>query len=240
MMEYSSSRSLRLLGLLQSGRQWPAQEIAGHLEVSERTVRRDIARLRSLGYDIVSSRGPGGVYRLFPSIKIPPLLLTVEEVSALFAALLILEAGSQDADVISVRAKLERLLPSSLRGRAQATAMATEVLTASSNAVDWASLGKVSDAVANGNHLRFRYIDQHGRATSRRVEPFRHVLRSGIWYLVCYDIDRGKWRLFRFDRMQDVALCGVPFGYTSPEFPHISIEEWLKTDFGRLDSGGSQ
>lgn len=239
-MRNCSSRSLELLTLLQAGRKWSAEELSSRLEVAERTVRRDIARLRSLGYDIRSAPGPGGAYRLVPSVRIPPLLLTAEEVSALVAGLLILETEAQDAAVVSARSKLEQLLPSTLRKRAIATALATEVVTPSSGTVDWTLLGDVADAVENGNHLRFSYTDQHGRVSVRRVEPFRDVLRGGVWYLVGYDIDRSNWRLFRFDRIVNVASCGVPFGYTSPEFPSMSIQEWLATDFGRIDSDGSR
>lgn len=235
-MRNCSSRSLELLTLLQAGRKWSAEELSSRLEVAERTVRRDIARLRSLGYDIRSAPGPGGAYRLVPSVRIPPLLLTAEEVSALVAGLLILETGAQDAAVVSARSKLEQLLPSTLRRRAVTTAFATEVVAPSSDTVDWTLLGDVADAVENGNHLRFSYTDRHGRVSTRRVEPFRQVLRGGVWYLVCYDRDRSNWRLFRFDRIHDAASCGVPFGYTSPEFPSTSIQEWLATDFGRLDS----
>ena len=232
-MESPSSRSLRLLSQLQPGRAWSAEDLAGQLGLTLRTLRRDIARLRALGYDVRSAPGPGGGYRLVPSIKIPPLLLDTDEVCSLVTGLLVLEAGAPDATATAIRAKLEQLLPPTLRRRASATAMATQVLTPVARPADWPLLGALAEAVADGHQLRFTYTDQHGRVSERQVQPHRHVLRNGIWYLIAYDTQQEDWRLFRLDRIRGVAPRMAPVGYEPPDFPNGSIEEWLVTDFGR-------
>jgi len=232
-MESPSSRALRLLSLLQTDRAWTASELAQRLDIADRTVRRDIARLRSLGYDIRSTPGPGGAYRLVPSIKIPPLLLDADEVCSLVTGLLVLEAGGPDTAISAVRGKLEQLLPPSLRRRATATALATQVITPAAGPADWQLLGMLAEAVAQDQHLRFTYTDQHGQITKRRVRPHRHILRNGTWYLIAYDTRRNDWRLFRVDRIQNAAPQRAPRGLNVPDFPHQSIEDWLTTDFGR-------
>ena len=233
-MESPSSRALLLLSLLQTGRAWTAAELALHLGIADRTVRRDVARLRSLGYDIHSAPGPGGTYRLVPSIKIPPLLLDADEVCTLVTGLLVLEAGSTDAAAAAVRTKLEQLLPTSLRRRAAATALATHVITPAAGHADWRLIGVLSEAVAQGQHLHLTYTDQNGRVSKRHIRPYRHVLRRGAWYLIAYDTQRGAWRLFRLDRIQEAAAQPGPTGVDVPEFPSPSIQDWLITDFGRL------
>lgn len=235
-MESPSARALLLLSLLQTGRAWTAAELAQHLDIADRTVRRDVARLRSLGYDIRSEPGPGGTYRLVPGIKIPPLLLGADEVCTLVTGLLVLEAGGADASAASVRAKLEQLLPSSLRRRAVATALATHVITPTAGPADWRLLGVLSEVVAHGQHLHFIYTDQHERISERQVRPYRHVLREGAWYLIAYDTQSAAWRLFRLDRIQAAAAQPAPFGVEIPDFPSPSIQEWLTTDFGRLQT----
>ncbi|WFF30901.1 WYL domain-containing protein [Propionibacterium freudenreichii] len=238
-MENPSSRSLRLLALLQSGRVWSAAEIAEHLAVAHRTVRRDVARLRSLGYDIRSSPGPGGAYQLVPGIKIPPLLLDADEVCLLVIGLLVLEAGAQDTSVTAVLTKLEQLLPPTLRRRALATAMATQVLTPVSASVDWRLLSELAEAVSDGRCLHFTYTDQHGCVSERRVHPHRHVLRCGNWYLIGYDTQRNGWRLFRLDRIQNATLQVNLTGQEPPMFPSECIEDWLTSDFGRQTDSDS-
>lgn len=237
-MDDPSSRSLRLLALLQTGRAWSAGELAERLGVAHRTVRRDVARLRSLGYDIRSAPGPGGAYRLAPGVRIPPLLLGADEVCALVTGLLVLETGSADATASTVRAKLERLLTPDLRRRAAATAMTTEVLAPTAPRADWSLLGAVAEAIGAGRHLHFTYTDRRGAVSARRVEPHRHILRHGIWYLIAYDTGREDWRVFRLDRIRDAAPHPAPSGWEGHEVPYDAIDTWFTTDFGRLGDGG--
>lgn len=134
---------------------------------------------------------------------------------------------------MAVRAKLERLLPPTLRQRAAATALATRVITPAAEAADWKLLGVLAEAVAQCHHLRFTYTDQQGVPSERQVRPYRHVLRDGHWYLLAHDIRRDDWRLFRLDRIQNATHEPTPLGAETPEFPSPSIEGWLTTDFGR-------
>lgn len=227
-----SNRTLHLLSLLQTGGDWSADALAERLGVSPRTVRRDAQRLRELGYDVQSRPGPGAGYQLRPGTKIPPLLLSPDEVATIITSLLVLETWTPDDPSASVaRAKLEQTLPPALRRRAVATAISTQILHEPPAPVDWALVGTLSDAVAQGARVSFDYQDQHGRESTRVVEPHRHVLRKRQWYVIGFDIDRDDWRLFRLDRMQSTSI--LPGVHAHREFPFASIEEWLVSDFGR-------
>ena len=234
-MESPSNRTLRLLSLLQTGGEWSAHALAERLEVSHRTVRRDAQRLRDLGYDVHSRPGPGAGYRLRPGTKVPPLLLSADEVATIITSLLVLETWTPGDPSASVaRSKLAQTLPPSLRRRAEATAMSTQIMHESPAPVDWAVAGTLSDAVAQGARVGFDYTDQRGRQSARVMEPHRHFLRKRRWYVVGFDIDADDWRLFRLDRMQSPhIIAGV---HTPREFPFASIESWLTSDFGRTDS----
>jgi predicted DNA-binding transcriptional regulator YafY len=227
-----SNRTLHLLSLLQTGGEWTVPALAERLEVSPRTVRRDAQRLRDLGYDVQSRPGPGAGYRLRPGTKIPPLLLTADEVATIITSLLVLETWTPDDPSASVaRSKLEQTLPPALRRRAAATAISTQILREPPAPVDWALVGALSDAVAQGARVAFDYTDQRGQVSARVIEPHRHVLRKRQWYVVGFDIDRDDWRLFRLDRMRSTRL--LPGVHAPRDFPFASIEEWLASDFGR-------
>jgi predicted DNA-binding transcriptional regulator YafY len=230
-MASPSTRSLELLALLQSGREWTAHDLAARLRVSERTVRRDAMRLRGMGYDVSSRPGPGAVYALRPTMKIPPLLLSADEVSTIITSLLVLDAWlPDDATAATARTKLEQVLPGSLQRRARAVALSTQVLRQSPASVDWQLIGTIADAVATGARLEFDYTDQHGRHSRRTVEPYRHLLRQQHWYLVAYDLDRDDWRLYRLDRMQAATIS--PGSGEHRSFPWDSIDDWLTSNFG--------
>lgn len=232
MPEDPTARTLALLALLQSGAVWPAGELADRLSTSVRTVRRDAARLRGLGYAVEARPGPGSGYRLGPGVAVPPLLFEPDEMTALVAGLALLQARLPADDAAGrARAKLDRVLPPTLRRRALATDLATEVLEGGGPDVRAADAGLVADAVAGEGRVRFDYVDQHGVPTRRLVEPYRHVLRGGQWYLVGFDVDRDDWRLFRFDRVREVER--VPGVFARREFPAESVQRWFETDFGR-------
>ncbi|MET3903190.1 WYL domain-containing protein [Paenarthrobacter sp. 4246] len=234
-MDSPSTRSLELLALLQSGRTWAAHDLAARLRVSTRTVRRDALRLRGMGYDVSSRPGPGALYALRPSMKIPPLLLSADEVSTIITSLLILEAWQpEDATAATARTKLEQVLPGGLQRRAAAVALSTQVLREAPASVDWELVGTIADSVATGARLGFDYTDQHGRRSPRTVEPYRHLLRQQHWYLVAYDVDRDDWRLFRLDRMEASTVSPGP--HVRRTFPWNSIEDWLTSDFGVSDA----
>ncbi|MGW0732275.1 helix-turn-helix transcriptional regulator [Streptomyces sp. NPDC002851] len=223
---------MTLLALLQSGGERTAADLAERLGTSVRTVRRDIQRLRHLGYTVEARPGPGSAYRLSPGVKIPPLLFTADEITALVAGLRLIRAWlPEDPVVSSALLKLDQVLPRPLRRRAAATDLATEVLQEPGAVISAATVGVIADAVAEDSRLRFRYVDQHGRPSTRLVEPYRHFLRAGRWYLVAFDVDRDDWRTFRLDRITDIApVAGT---YQPRAFPDTSIEHWLTTDFGR-------
>ena len=226
-----TARTLRLLALLQSRTRWPAAELARRLKVSSRTLRRDTERLRRLGYAIEVRPGPGSTYRLAPGVAVPPLLFEPDEITAVIAGLKLVRSQlPADDAAASALAKLDQVLPPALRRRATATDLATEVLEDPDPGITAQSAGLVADAVAEQGRIRFSYQDQHGRRSTRLVDPYRHVLRGGHWYLVGYDQGRDDWRTFRFDRVTDLER--VPGVYRQHEFPD-SIGHYFRTDFGR-------
>ncbi|WP_435603624.1 helix-turn-helix transcriptional regulator [Streptomyces sp. bgisy130] len=229
---------MTLLTLLKSGGEWTAADLAERLGTSIRTVRRDAQRLRRLGYTVEARPGPGSAYRLSPGAKGPPLLFTADEVTALVAGLHLIRAWlPEDPVALSALLKLDQVLPRPLRRRAAATDLATEVLQQPGAVVAAATVGVIADAGADGGRLRFRYVDHHGRPSTRLVEPYRHFLRAGHWYLVAFDADRDDWRTFRLDRIDDISP--VPGTYQPHAFPDTSIEHWLTTDFGRATTARS-
>lgn len=227
-----ASRALRLLSLLQSGADYPGAELAARLGVSTRTVRRDADRLRQLGYRVETRPGPGGTYRLAAGSSIPPLLFDEDEITVVIAGLRLVQTRLEDAGAADrALGKLGRVLPDRPARRLRATDLATEVFADDSTRVAASVLGAVADAIAGQGRIRFTYRDQSGRTSKRLVDPYRHVLRGAHSYLVGYDQDREDWRLFRFDRVDDVER--VPGTYRPHEFPETSIARWFATDFGR-------
>lgn len=228
-----TARALTLLAVLQTGADWSAAALAERLGVSERTVRRDVDRLRRLGYAITARPGPASTYRLGPGQAIPPLLFTADEIAAIVAGLRLIAPRLQGDESAGVAlAKLEQVLPPALRRRADAIDLATEVL-GEDHALTAQAVGLVADAVAESGRIRFAYRDGNAATSARVVDPYRHVLSAGRWYLVGFDLDRDDWRTFRFDRIS--AVERVPGVYRRREFPDASIGHWFDTDFGRVD-----
>ncbi|MFF8554443.1 helix-turn-helix transcriptional regulator [Streptomyces sp. NPDC015501] len=214
-MTDTPARLLKLLSLLQTPREWPGGELADRLDVSPRTIRRDIDRLRDLGYPVEASRGAVGGYRLVAGTAIPPLVLDDEEAVAIAVGL---RAGAGHAiegvDEASVRAlaKLEQVLPSRLRHRVSALQNATVALTRGDGAtIDPGTLTTLASAATGRERLRFAYRSGDGARTKRQVEPYRLVSAGQRWYLVAYDLDREDWRTFRVDRVGDPYATGARF-----------------------------
>ncbi|MFM9697791.1 YafY family protein [Streptomyces europaeiscabiei] len=202
----TSARLLRLLSLLQAHREWSGADLADRLGVTARTVRRDVDRLRELGYPVNASPGTGGGYQLGAGAELPPLLLDDEEAVAVAVGLR--SAAGQGIDGIgesSVRAlaKLEQVLPNRLRRRVGALNAFTVPLLRGPqlSAVDPAVLTELANACRDAERLRFDYRDHGGAATRRTVEPHRLVCTERRWYLVAWDVDRADWRTFRVDRV---------------------------------------
>jgi predicted DNA-binding transcriptional regulator YafY len=202
-----SSRMLTLLSLLQVHRDWPGDELAGRLEVSPRTLRRDVDRLRELGYRIDALRGPAGGYRLAAGADLPPLLFDDDQAVAIAVALAVAPASGADIAEGAVRAltTIRQVLPERLRNRVGAVDVVT---TAARTTVDPEVLVDVSRAVSAHEVLRFRYgPDEH----PRRVEPHAVVARAGRWYLLAWDPERSDWRTFRVDRITPRAPTRLRF-----------------------------
>ncbi|WP_326698078.1 YafY family transcriptional regulator [Streptomyces sp. NBC_01754] len=220
-MTDTPARLLTLLSLLQTPREWPGSELADRLDVSPRTIRRDIDRLRDLGYPVEASRGSVGGYRLVAGTAMPPLLLDDEEAVAIAVGL---RAGAGHAiegvDEASVRAlaKLEQVLPSRLRHRVSSLQKATVPLTrGDGSTIDPDTLTVIASAVTGRELLRFAYRAGDGVASKRQVEPYRLVSTGSRWYLVAYDREREDWRTFRVDRLTEPFATGNRF--TPREFP---------------------
>jgi predicted DNA-binding transcriptional regulator YafY len=201
----TSARLLRLLSLLQSRRDWAGPELAERLEVGARTVRRDVDRLRHLGYPVHAVPGVGGGYRLGAGASLPPLLLDEEEAVAVAVGLRTAASGGvAGIEETSVRAlaKLEQVLPSRLRRRVNAVGSATVPYPGSGPSVDPEALALIATACRDHERLRFGYRSHEGKASRRLVEPHRLVHTGRRWYLVAWDTERGDWRTFRVDRIE--------------------------------------
>ncbi|MFE9423893.1 helix-turn-helix transcriptional regulator [Kitasatospora sp. NPDC006697] len=211
-MADTSARLLTLLSLLQRSREWPGSELADRLGVTGRTIRRDIDRLRELGYPVQASRGSEGGYRLAAGKAMPPLLLDDEEAVAMAVGLRgaasSAVAGVEDASVRAL-AKLEQVLPSRLRHRVTTISGATVPLAGGGDPVDPDVLSVLAGAVAGRERVRFGYQAGDGARSRRLVEPHRLVATGRRWYLVAFDNDREDWRTFRVDRLADPRPTGV-------------------------------
>ncbi|MER7739808.1 YafY family protein [Streptomyces sp. NPDC096538] len=229
------ARLLQLLSLLQTPREWPGGELADRLRVSRRTVRRDVERLRDLGYPVQATMGSDGGYRLVAGKAMPPLVLDDEEAVAIAVGL---RAGAGHAlegvDEASVRAlaKLEQVLPGRLRHRVSTLQAATTPLTSGDGAtIAPETLTVMASTVAGHERLRFAYRAADGTESRRLTEPYRLVSTGRRWYLVAYDLDREDWRTFRVDRVSDPFATGARFA--PRELPTGSAAEYLRRSMYR-------
>ncbi|GAA3647757.1 WYL domain-containing protein [Nonomuraea antimicrobica] len=214
----TSARLLRLLSLLQAPRDWPGAELAERLGVSARTIRRDVDRLRELGYLVHATAGTPG-YRLGAGTGVPPLLLDDDEAVAVAVGLgTAVASGVAGIEETSVRAlvKLEQVLPPRLRQRVGALRSATVPLRSPSGAVDPAVLTAIATAVRDRESLRFDYRARDGAEGRRTAEPHRLVSSGRRWYLVAWDTGRSDWRMFRVDRMRLRTPNGPRFAPREP------------------------
>jgi predicted DNA-binding transcriptional regulator YafY len=213
-MHRTSTRLLRLLALLQARRYWTGPELAQRLEVTRRTIRRDIDRLRALGYPVRSSAGVAGGYQLGAGAALPPLLLDDEEALAVTLGLRTAAAGTvRGVETAALRAlgKLERVLPTRLRAQMQAMHGAVAPLYLVSPRVDPATLATLAAACGDGHLITFAYTDRQGASSRRTTEPHGLVHTGARWYLVAWDRDRADWRTFRVDRIDGEPAAGARF-----------------------------
>ena len=204
-MVQTSARLLALLSLLQVRREWTGQELADRLEVGPRTIRRDVDKLRSLGYPIEAAPGVAGGYRLGAGGELPPLLLDDAEAVAVAVGLRSAASGSiAGIEETSIRAlaKLEQVLPGRLRRRVSALGDATSAFTFDGPRIDAELLATLAGACRDCVRVRFAYVARDERSSQRQVEPAALVHSGTRWYLVAFDLDRDDWRTFRIDRIR--------------------------------------
>ncbi len=212
----TSGRLLRLLSLLQTPRDWTGGELADRLEVSPRTIRNDIERLRDLGYPVHATRGSVGGYRLEAGTSMPPLLLDDDEAVAVALGLRTATSGAvtglQETSLRAL-AKLEQVLPPRLRRQVTTLQDVTQSVTRRrpGPTIDPSMLTELARLAREHFTLRFDYSDRKQEASQRRVEPYRIVNAGARWYLVAWDLDRADWRTFRVDRIQPGMSAGARF-----------------------------
>lgn len=233
-MANTSSRTLRLLSLLQAHRHWRGSDLADRLGVSERTLRRDVDRLRDLGYDVDATPGVDGGYQLRAGSALPPLTVDDEEAVALAVGMQAATDGAVPGlEEASVRAlgKVVQVLPPRLRRRVEAlramTVPGSWGAGPAGPAVDTEALVAVAQACRDGERLRFDYTAREGEASARHVEPHRLVRLGRRWYLAAWDLDRADWRSFRLDRLREPRATGAHFAPRVP--PGGDAAEYVKS-----------
>ncbi|SUA74238.1 biotin operon repressor [Nocardia otitidiscaviarum] len=236
-------RMLELLAQLQTGRRFSGHDLAARLEVSPRTLRRDVERLRAYGYPVSTQPGPTGFYQLAAGRTLPPLVLDDDEAVATLVGLALLGATTERsgasgrsetidraADIGSAAdrafGKLDQFLPKRLRPRVSALRSTVETAPQSAPAVAPEVLATVGAAAAGHEYLTFGYAGRDGTASQRRVEPYRAVHLRLRWYLVAWDVDRADWRAFRIDRMSEVT--GTARHFPPRPLPARSATEYVR------------
>ncbi|MFC9472167.1 helix-turn-helix transcriptional regulator [Nocardia sp. NPDC056952] len=223
----TSARLLELLSLLQTPRVWTGADLAERLEVDARTVRRDIDKLRTLGYPVHAVAGTAG-YRLGAGTKLPPLLLNDDEAVAVVLGLRTAAGGSVtgiEESSLRALAKLEQILPSRLRHRVSALDAATVTVPAGTATVDPEVLTAIAAAIRDHEQLRFDYRTHDGTEVRRTAEPHRLVHTGRRWYLVGWDVEKQDWRTYRVDRLRPRIPTGPRF--TPREAPEVDLGGWV-------------
>ena len=234
-MADTSQRMLRLLSLLQNGRAWSGAELTEALGTSPRSMRRDIDRLRELGYPVESLRGPGGHYRLVAGNAVPPLMFEDDEVVTVALGLRMVAgglSGVQGAEDGAERAlgKIERVLPSRLSRRAGTLAAAVDPGRRVWPGASADVLTELGEAVAAGHWVRMSHRGRDGRERRRKVDPYRLLLLGRRWYLFAWDREREDWRSFRLDRI--TGLTPTRAAFTPRELPAEDLSAHLEQGFG--------
>lgn len=212
-----TERALRLLSLLQTHRLWSAAELAERFDVDQRTIRRDVDRLRTLGYRVDATTGTGGGYRLAAGAHLPPLVFDDDEAVAIVIGLRA-AAGAAITGIadssLQALAKVEQALPDRLRRRVSALSHSVVSLQrahGASDSVDTETLSSLALACRGQEEVRFGYRRRDGSEDRRLVEPHQLLSAAHLWYLVAWDLRRTDWRTFRLDRISDVHLAGRHF-----------------------------
>lgn len=230
-MPKTSGRLLALLSLLQARRDWPGAALAERLEVSPRTVRRDVDRLRELGYPIAAVKGPDGGYRLGAGTELPPLLFDDDQAVALAVALRIATTAGAGIEEAAARAltTVRQVMPARLRRRIDTLQVTAVARPGTRSQVDSGVLMALSGVVHAGEVLRFDYARPGATAAQRRAEPHHLVTWGGRWYLIAWDLDREDWRTFRVDRITPRIPTGPRF--TPRELPGGDVAAYVAERF---------
>ncbi|MFH8474648.1 helix-turn-helix transcriptional regulator [Streptomyces sp. NPDC018000] len=229
----TSARLLRLVSLLNTRPSWTCGELAAQMAVTERTVRRDVARLRELGYGVESDPGPWGGYRLGAGARVPPLILDDEEALAVAvglreAALSGVLGGGQAA--LSALLKLRQVLPPRIANRlSEMDAAFVHTLRPDEPQIAPGMLLELAAACRRGERSRLSYRDREGKATVRDVDPYRLVSTGRRWYFVARDVTRGEWRTFRADRVGQIQSTGRPVELIDPPDPATLVSRSIAT-----------
>ena len=226
-MAETTERVLHLLGLLQQRPVWTGPELAERLGVTTRSIRRDVERLRALGYPVHATQGIGGGYQLGRGRGRPPLLLDNAEAVAVAVSLRMAAGGTvSGASEAALRtlAKLDQVMPPKLRSEVRAIHAATQTLDSGMTTVDGDALLELARAVRDTVRVRFAYESREQTRSARTVEPVGLVATGRRWYLMAYDVDRDDWRTFRLDRMTRVAPTTWRFGEREHEDPAAYVQ----------------
>lgn len=232
-----TGRALQLLSLLQTHRLWRGAELAERLEVTERTVRRDIDRLRELGYPVDAAPGIDGGYRLATGAHVPPLVLDDDEAVAVAVGLRYAAGaaiGGMEESSLRALTKIEQLLPGRLRRQVSAlhSSVTSMRWSADDDVIDPEALSVLAAACRDREEARFDYRRRDGDDSRRLVEPHQLVTAGRRWYLVAWDQRRHDWRTFRLDRLRDPRLAGRRF--TPREIPGGDAASYVATSLGSI------
>lgn len=226
----TSARLLQLLSLLQTRKEWSGPKLAEHLDVTERTIRRDMDKLRTLGYPISASPGVAGGYQLGSGARLPPLLLDDEEAIAVALALSSISASPvKGVGEAALRAltKLEQVLPSRLRPKFANMRKSVQRTRGPVSAVDPRVLTTLSTAISERHVVHYRYRRMDGQTSTRQVEPYGLVDTGLRWYLVAFDKVRQDWRIFRADRFTSIPETRAKF--VPRTLPHPDLTNYVET-----------
>ncbi|MHA7305117.1 helix-turn-helix transcriptional regulator [Arthrobacter sp. TMN-49] len=217
----TSGRLLRLLALLQRRRDWNAEQLAVELEVTPRTVRRDIGRLRELGYPVTTMLGAGGGYQLEAGATLPPLMFDADEAVAVLVSLRDMVANTGTAPgaaegALSAYDKLHRVMPPRLRPVVEAFLAHTSsldlgtVVGGPDEMVNITTLALLARACRDRRQIVCQYRRFSGETGARQLEPLHLVHTMGHWYLLAYSLESASWRTFRVDRISEAAITNKP------------------------------
>jgi predicted DNA-binding transcriptional regulator YafY len=238
-MAATTERVLRLLGLLQQRPVWTGPELAERLGVTTRSIRRDVERLRGLGYQVQATQGVGGGYQLGRGRGLPPLLLDDGEAVAVAVALRMAAGGTvSGASEAALRtlAKLDQVMPPRLRSEVRAIHEATQTLDQGRVVVDGEALLRLARAVRDTVRVRFDYETRDGTTSGRTVEPVGLVATGRLWYLMAYDVDRDDWRTFRLDRMTRVQATTWRFRSREHDDPAAYVQRSVASSAYRFQA----